>query len=235
MSSRDNKKPRSAQRESKGVFHWVLNLTIGNAWRLLVWSFAAIGVSILTEWVGMAFWWDVDHSQVILETEVGYLSDFNRNLLLGIYPADLAQLFITQTYAFFEWSGVNALSASLHSSGSAMINIIAYGIQSAINITFIFATRMAISLTAITGFVIVALLGFIDGLTEREIRKSCGGIESSFKYHYSKRFIAPSFIFAFALYLTLPISIHPLLIFMPAMFVTGYTIFVTAASFKKFL
>lgn len=234
MSSRE-RKARTTQRESKGVFHWALSLTIGNAWRLLVWSLAAIALSILTEWIGMGFWWGPDHSQQILDTEVGYLSDFNRNLLLGVYPADLAALFISSTYSFFEWSGLNSLSTSLNRSGSAIIEIVGIGLQSAINITFIFATRMAISLTAITGFVIVSVLGFIDGLTEREIRKSCGGIESSFKYHYSKRFIAPSFIFAFALYLTLPVSIHPLIIFMPAMFVTGYTIFVTAATFKKFL
>lgn len=228
--------PNQKKKTSPGIFSWILNATVGNAWRLLVWSILAVTLSIVTEWVGIAAgFWGVDHSTEVLEKEVAYLSGFNRNFLLGVYPADLAVHFLEYTHTFYDWIGLSSLSSTLANSTSSVVQAIAIGLQSAINITFIFATRLAISATSITGFILVALLGFMDGLTEREIRKDCGGIESAMVYHYSKRLIFPAIIFSFGLYLTLPISIHPLLIFIPAMGLVGYTIFIASSTFKKFL
>jgi len=218
------------------IFAFAINVTIGSFLRFFVWAVLAVVVSICIEWGGIAAgFWGASHSSAVLESELGYLSTFNRNLLTGYYPADLAHFFIRHTHSALAWLRLDVLSESLVSSASTVARAIGIGLQSAINIFFIFCARLAISITSIPGFVLVVMLGFMDGLTEREIRKSCGGIESAMVYHYSKRLVIPFVAFAFALYLTLPVSIHPLIIFVPAMFITAYVVFVASSTFKKFL
>ena len=78
-------------------------------------------------------------------------------------------------------------------------------------------------------------MALIDGLTEREIRKACGGNESAMRYHHAKRLIFPSVALAFGFYLTVPFTVHPALVFLPIMLLTGFSVYVTASTFKKFL
>lgn len=219
----------------RGVIAWFLDSTIGTAFRLVMWGMGAVLFSIVVEWVGMIFIWDVDHAQQILDQELEYLSSFNRNWLTGIYPGALAVTFLEYAYRGVDFLSLEAVSSALLGSAYSVLHFIAHGIQAAVNVVFIFCLRLAICISSITGFLLIALLGFLDGLTDREIRKCCGGSESAFKYHHAKRFVAPSAVAAFALYLTLPISIHPLMVFLPAYLITGASIYMATASFKKFL
>ena len=58
-----------------------------------MWCFAAIFISILIEWVGMALWWSPLHSREMLRAELSYLNGFGQNLVTGIYPGELAERF----------------------------------------------------------------------------------------------------------------------------------------------
>src|SRR5690606_31819138 len=113
------------------------------------------------EWIGMIWFWGPEHSRTILEIEMGYLSSYNRNLLLGFYPSDLGVMFVSVADTVVRFLRLDAMSQYLASSAAQTAF---YGVSAIINTVFIFAVRSAICVSAITGFVLVALVAFIDGL-----------------------------------------------------------------------
>lgn len=227
---------RPAPPKRPGVWGWLLETTLGNSFRLVWWSVAAIFISILIEWAGMIWFWGPDHSKQILALELTYLGAYNKNLITGLYPSDLGAHFVGAADTIVSFLKLRELSAHLADGVMGGVTKIAvYGIDSMVNTIFIFAVRAAICVSAMTGFVLVGLVAFVDGLVERDIRKACGGIESAMMYHRAKRLLVPILFLSFGGYLTAPVSIHPSLVFLPVMALFAYALFVTAKTFKKFL
>ena len=85
-------------------------------------------------------------------------------------------------------------------------------------------------------FVLACLLGAVDGLVRRDLRRWGGGRESSLVYHRAKRFALWSLTGGFGLYLSWPFGG-----FNPAYMVLIFTALVaislstTLATFKKYL
>lgn len=237
MSRRKSTSTSAPQRpKPTGFWGWLFDITLGNGWRFICWSGMAIVLSIITEWVGMIFWWGTDHSAQLVQQELAYLGSFSRNLLTGFYPADLGLMFISGANRFVNWLHLREMSAALAQSvESAISQSLRIGIESVINIIFVFAIRAAICMSAVTGFVLVGLVAVIDGLIERDIRRACGGIESSKMYHGAKRMIVPILFLSIGGYLTLPISIHPTVLFLPMIGAFGLALFIWAKTFMKFL
>lgn len=227
---------RPARPRRPGIWEWLFNSTVGRTFLFLKWSLYAIGASVLIEWAGMIWFWEPEHSQKILQKEMDYLSEFNRNMLLGVYPSDLGDQFVNNADKVVSFLHLREISAYFVDGVMGTVTRIAvYGIDALVNTIFIFAIRSAICLSAITGFILVGLVAFIDGMVERDIRKACAGIESAMLYHRAKRLIVPILYLSFGGYLTAPISIHPTLVFLPVMALFAVAVFLTARSFKKFL
>lgn len=227
---------RHAPRRKKiGVWDSFVGLTLGNIFTFIMWCIAAIAISIIIEWVGMIFWWSPNHSKEMLLTELQYLSSFGRNYLTGLYPGDLAIGYLGEAKTTINSLGLAEWSKKLQASTNPLFVAMGWGVESAINTIFIFFCRLAVCTSAAAGYVLVALVALIDGLTERDIRKACGGNESAMRYHHAKRFIFPSVALAFGFYLTVPFTVHPAIVFLPIMLVTGFTIYVASSTFKKFL
>lgn len=222
--------PRRNQRQ--GVWSALFSATIGNAFSLLQWSLLSILVSIIIEWVGMVFWWELTHSAAVLEREMGYLGSTQRNLLLNVYPAEVGLTFIGYAQRLVHWALLPEIGRALADTFGAGIGM---GVQAVINIIFLFAVRLAICVSALTGFLVVGLVALIDGLVQRDIRRDCGGIESSTLFHWASRWIKPVLFVAFGGYLTWPTSVHPTLVFLPVIGVFGLMVFTAAKSYKKFL
>jgi hypothetical protein len=156
---------RPAPHARPGVWAWLMGTTLGNAFKLVWWSILAIAISVLVEWVGMIWFWGPDHSQQILEQEITYLSGYNRNLITGLYPSDLGAHFIGAAQWLVGVLHLREISAHLADGAmSAVKQLFLYGINSTINVIFIFAVRAAICVSAISGFVLVGLVAFVDGL-----------------------------------------------------------------------
>lgn len=227
---------KQVHHHKKGVWEWLMDTTIGNAFRFIGWACLAITISVLVEWGGMVWLWGPNHSQEMLAEEIGYLSTFNKNLLTDIYPVDLATHFVDWANIAVNFLHLREISSWLANGVlGSVTNIAVYGIDSMVNTVFIFAVRSAICLSALSGFILVGLVAFVDGLVERDIRKACGGIESAMMYHRAKRLIKPTLFLTFGGYLTAPISIHPSLVFLPVMAMFAGAIYITAKTFKKFL
>jgi len=234
MTSTRSERPAPPKRP--GIWGWLFGTTIGNTFKLVWWSFLAICVSVVIEWVGMIWFWGPDHSRQVLELELTYLGNYNKNLITGLYPADLGAQFIGAANAIVSVLALRELSNHLADGvvgGATQIAI--YGIDALVNTIFIFAVRSAICVSAMTGFVLVGMVAFVDGLVERDIRKACGGIESAMVYHRAKRLLVPILFLSFGGYLTAPISVHPSLVFLPVMALFGFALFITAKTFKKFI
>ena len=225
------RKPRK-----KDHWDWFFGMTFGTAFRFIWWSFCTVFVAWMIEVVGMSYFWGAEHSREVLEAELSYLGDFNRNLLTCFNPAEMALRFGRWINDAVNFLHLRDIAGTLAKGGKHSIGeYAANGIDILINTFFIFAVRLAICVSAATGFVLVGVVAFIDGLVERDIRRACGGIESAMLYHRSKRMIAPLTMLSFGFYMTLPFSIHPTVVFLPIMAIVGYMIFMTVKSFKKYL
>lgn len=202
------------------------------------------------EWLGMHWWWQeegVQHSKAMVLEDLNYLRDYRQSLLTD----DAVQFAASWALAAsrpFELIGVyrfiaaqqqppraagqspvrRALQLSLHDSAKYLTAAI-YVAQDA-------AIRLAIVVLALPAFAIAVLLGLIDGLGRRDIRKWSGGRESSFVYHHAKRLLWPAFTGGFTLYLTWPTGgFNPAWMVLPFCAALAWTMSLMAATFKKYL
>lgn len=195
--------------------------------------------SILIECIGITFWWtdEPQHSQEMLNDELNYLSNDFRNSLIMSEPANYANsvLKIIYKYLFIKSGIQSVLNESEPSFIVYLIQSIADYLTATINVILVFIVRLFIILLSLPIFILAALTGVVDGLVRRDIRRFGAGRESSFIYHHSKKWIGRLLIFSWLFYLSIPISIHPNIIFIPMATLFGLSIHLTVGSFKKYL
>jgi integrating conjugative element membrane protein (TIGR03747 family) len=216
----------------------------------LKWIVLSLVFSILIEWVGMVFWWEeqgLAHSRQMLVNELQFLgADFHRSWLTEHpmqFTSDLSDRFY---YFAFEWTGIVDLiqwitpppileepgvRPVLHALYRPVADFVLAGMQ----ITQVFAVRLAILTLATPVFGLFTLVALVDGLVRRDLRRWGGGRESSFVYHYAKKAALPLIVTAWVLYLALPVSLHPSWIILPFALVFGFAVTITASTFKKYL
>lgn len=98
------------------------------------------------------------------------------------------------------------------------------------------AVRLAVAFYALPAFAMACLLGMVDGLVKRDLRKWAGGRESSFVYHHSKHYTAWFLTAGFALYLSWPVGgFNPAWMVLIFAALVAISLSITVASFKKYL
>lgn len=96
--------------------------------------------------------------------------------------------------------------------------------------------RESIAVFALPAFLLACLLGLVDGLIRRDLRRWGGGRESSFIYHHAKRYTVWALTGGFALYLTWPFGgFNPSLMILVFTALVALTLSTTVASFKKYV
>ncbi|MCB1858325.1 MAG: TIGR03747 family integrating conjugative element membrane protein [Gammaproteobacteria bacterium] len=214
------------------------------------WLLLALLFSILTEWVGMVFWWPeegLQHSRSMLEAEIGYLdSDFRRSIVTSS-PAEFAKTVADKTYTvLFEFTGLVDLiswmsdpTAPDEGGGKFWIHTlfqpVAECVIAAMQVTQVFSVRLAILTLAMPVFALFGLVALVDGFVKRDLRRWGGGRESSFVYHWAKRSAMPLLVLSWVIYLALPFSLHPTFIVLPFATLFALSVAVTASTFKKYL
>tara|TARA_R110000772_G_scaffold243220_1_gene356002 strand:- start:2969 stop:3703 length:735 start_codon:yes stop_codon:yes gene_type:complete len=227
-----------------------LTRLLGRVSQAVYWLLFALLFSIVLEWLGMLFWWPeegLQHSRNMLAAEVGYLQADFRSSFVSNDPARFAQTVADKAYAvLFEWTrlvdvlgwlgtppaaGESGLRAQLHQ----LYQPLAQYILAALQITQVFALRVAILLLATPVFLLFGVMALVDGLVRRDLRRWGGGRESSFIYHWSKRSALPLLVTAWVIYLALPFSLHPSWVILPFATLFALSIAITASAFKKYL
>ncbi len=223
---------------------------LGALLQLIYWLLLSLLFSIIVEWIGMVFWWPdegANHSLNMLRAELGYLSGDLRATLVVSDTAAYARAFADTLYQWlWQKTGLETLILWLAASPPPDASVwvaglhgfyiaVAQFISAAANITQVFAVRLAVLTLAMPAFGLAVLLGVLDGLVMRDLRRWGGGRESSFLYHHTKRWIWPLFIAVWVFYLSLPWSIHPAFSILPFAALIGLVVTLTVSTFKKYL
>lgn len=232
MAEQQVKEPR------QGLLSTLLSL-IGRTFGVLV---VSLILSIIIEWVGMTWFWQDQgalHSKQMMLQEVQYFSTHFTQSVLHSDPIVFAQqtMDTVNHYVFVKTGLLNWLNnaqVSMKLNHSVFMVIRGY-IEAIIYITMTFIIRLLILFFTSPLFILVTVVGFTDGLVRRDLRRFGYGYESSFMYHHAKRAILPLLISSWMLYLSLPFSIYPNLLLIPAAFLVGTAISIASASFKKYL
>ncbi|MGJ8518361.1 TIGR03747 family integrating conjugative element membrane protein [Carnimonas bestiolae] len=235
MASSSDAPARRAEHKSLGLLGFLLKLPFTVAWIVIV----SILTSIVVEWIGIYFgWWSQpgsEHARQTMISEMGYLdSQFTRSILVAS-PADFANDVINtiNDWAFVK-TGITSWVEGLQASTGWFGSIADYA-QSVVYVTLMTLTRCMILLLTSPLFLLVAIVGFIDGLVRRDLRRFGAGRESATVYHHAKRMISPIFVFGWLIYLSLPLSIHPNLFLLPCALIFGLMVSITTGSYKKYL
>ena len=227
----DNPAPSLPRRQ--GLIGTLLS-AVGQAIATLL---ASLFFSLLTEWVGMAFIWPaqgVQHSLTMMQCELGWFADNVRQSLLLADPVSVINDVLSQTGAWlWQNAGLAAWLVWLHDH--PWLNGLAAYLQAAVYVVMTFVLRLFILLLTAPLFVLAALTGAVDGLVRRDVRRFGRGYESGFIYHHARRRVMPVFFLAWVVYLSLPFSVPPWVVLLPAAVLFGLVISITVGSFKKFL
>ncbi len=107
-------------------------------------------------------------------------------------------------------------------------------ILSSVTVTQIFVVRLVLILFSLPAFGLFAVVGAVDGLVERDLRRWGGGRESSNVYNLARKSIVPAFILACVIYISLPFSISPLIVILPFSVLLGLSVRITFDRLKKY-
>ena len=216
----------------------------------LKWLFLSLLFSILVEWVGMMFWWEeqgLGHSRQMLVAELQFLgSDFQYSWITAEPMAFASRLSEGIYRVAFEWTGLvdlirwitpgpTAEETGLRPLLHSLYRPVSEFVLAAMQITQVFAVRLAILALATPVFGLFTVVALVDGLVRRDLRRWGGGRESSFVYHYAKKAAIPLMIMAWVVYLALPCSLHPSWIILPFSLAFAFAVTITASTFKKYL
>ncbi|HBD1844111.1 TPA: TIGR03747 family integrating conjugative element membrane protein [Salmonella enterica] len=247
-TTRDTPQERTVQRK-RGLLY---NLFWGWPWALIGVLLASLLLSLVIEYVGIAFIWPEEgaaHSERVMNTELGYLStEFKRSLLMSEPSVTLA----TGINVVYQWvfvdSGFNAwaksatqlqdgneFSRQLGSWSSWLASYLHEYLMATVYVTVITLVRVVILVLSIPLFLLAAVVALVEGLGRRDLRRYGAAYESSFIYHHAKRTVKPALFIPCMVYLSWPGAIYPNLLLLPAAFLLGVAITVTTASFKKYL
>lgn len=241
-TSAQNTPPQPIQRP--GLIISVIGLIL----RIIGLVIASLLFSILIEWAGLLFFWDDQgwrHSQAMLTNELGWLSEHFKASLILQQPGQtilqwldfLNQWLLAKTgFAdFARQARVSSQGNGFWSWSNQLYLSIEDFVLAAVYVTFTFVVRLTILVLAAPLFLLAMFTGFVDGLMRRDLRKFGAGRESSFVYHRAKRAVTPVLLVPWIIYLSLPFSLNPLVIFLPCAAMLGITTAITAATFKKYL
>lgn len=211
-------------------------------------------LSIIIECVGMHLFWPDQgwrHAQNMLDYELNHLSSHLTRSAVMQEPGRTAHQLVEGTYEWIfvktgllDW--MSQASARSRAPSRADARDIRFYISqvyvwseryliAAAFTTLTFMVRLLVLVLTLPLFLLAAFVGMIDGLVRRDIRKFGAGRESGFIYHRAKASLMPLAVLPWIIYLTLPVSVHPLLVLLPSAALLGLAVNITAASFKKYL
>lgn len=192
-------------------------------------------LAIALEWLGEAFLWRntcASHSEQVLQAIWQWWRGSAGTPTWLVEDLTLVSGKLQQ--------GSAALVASLNRQSGlfwteAVTTVIHCALLSADNVTLTFLLRLAILLQALPLFALIIVVGLIDGLVRRDLRRFGAGHESGFVYHHARRMISSSLAATGLVWLAVRIFLVPEYLFIPAAAGIGLAVSMTGGSFKKYV
>lgn len=224
---------------------------IGSVFSSLVqgvfWLAVSLMLSILIEWVGMIWFWPgqgSEHAKAILTSDQVYL-----NQALYEQPRVIKRRVIAVTHQSISWivrqSWIKTIVHAVPNTTVGYFPLFQDRVQAVYQrhrdylqastyVTQTFAVRLALIVFSLPIFLIAALVGGVDGLVERDLRRWGGGRESSHVFNLARRSIMPAFVAACVIYISVPFSINPTIIILPFAILHGLAVRITFERLKKY-
>jgi len=214
---------------------------------------ASLVLSIIVEIIGMNLFWKDSgyrHAQDMFYYEVEQFSETCTQSILTSDPVKKVGWLLNKAH---EWIFIR--SGLLHETRAivtptdtdsirklrfreyialAYSHIQDYALAAAFT-TLTFTLRVLVLFFSLPLMILAIIVGLIDGLVKRDIRRMTAGHESGFIYHRARTLLVPLLVLPWMLYLASPFSISPLLVLLPGAMLLGTAVAITAASFKRYL
>ena len=215
--------------------------------QLVIWLVISLMLSIIIEWIGMVWFWPeqgAEHAKAVLAADHAYLNEQLYNQSLTIKKDVIAA-----TQESVSWiarqSWLKTLLNKVPDVPEGSFGVFqewAYDsyqqcrdyLQTSTYVTQTFVIRLALILFSLPIFVIAALVGAVDGLVERDLRRWGGGRESSNVFNLARRSIVPAFVAACVVYISLPFSINPVIVILPFACLLGMAVRIAFERLKKY-
>ncbi|TKV13922.1 TIGR03747 family integrating conjugative element membrane protein [Citrobacter sp. wls619] len=202
--------------------------------------FASLLFGLVVEWLGITFFWPeqgAEHSHMMLNMELGWFAENVRHSILMDDPVGRLSTLLSQIWRwlFVETRFMSWLGQLRHKPAGHWIYYVTPYAQAAVYIVMTFMLRLFILLLTSPLFMLAVLIGITDGLVRRDVRRFGSGYESGFIYHHAKRSVMPAFFLTWIIYLSLPFSVNPCVILLPAALLSGLVISIATGAFKKYL
>jgi integrating conjugative element membrane protein (TIGR03747 family) len=215
--------------------------------QLIAWLIISLIFSIFIEWMGMVYFWPDQrdsHAKEILQADQAYL-----NQHLQWQSATYKHLIAERAEQVVRWIdkqvglvGINhrptiesgRFFSAITSWASGLYNRYDRYILAAGYVSQTFVIRLTLILFSLPVFALTGLVGAIDGLVERDLRRWGGGRESSNVFNLAKRSIMPAFVMACVIYIGLPYSLNPSFIILPFACLYGLAVRVAFERLKKY-
>lgn len=225
----------------------LIGKTISSLVALFVWLALSLLISIIIEWIGMIWFWPeqgADHAQAVLANDQAYLSSqlYENSLSTKHAVAEKAKKSVAWVQ---KRTTFNVKSPSIKARSNKTMNSISecgseYYIkaepylEAASTVTQTFVIRLALIVFSIPVFLLAGLIGAVDGLVERDLRRWGGGRESSNVFNLAKRSVVPAFVGACVIYISLPFSIDPVIVLLPFALLLGLAVRISFERLKKY-
>ncbi|EIP3949438.1 TIGR03747 family integrating conjugative element membrane protein [Salmonella enterica] len=192
-------------------------------------------LAIALEWLGDAFFWRntcASHSEQVLQATWHWW-----------WGSAGAPVWLVEDLAIVSdtlQQGIAMLVHSLNGQSGLfwtenVTTVIRCALLSAGNVTLTFLLRLAILLQALPLFALAIIIGLIDGLARRDLRRFGAGHESGFVYHHARRMISSGLIATGLVWLAVPYVLEPEYVLMTGAMGIGLAVSVTLGAFKKYL
>lgn len=172
----------------------------------------------------------------LIESQRQITEPIKQGSLLAFLPLDKPR-YAHDSPSFF--NRLSAYSNQLNPRLKPLLRAFLQKAQEFLTLTYLISQylllKLLILIAAMPLFLLMMLAGLIDGLNQRAIRTACLGRESSYVFHRLNRYIKKAVIFLLALWLVVPVSLSPSLVFMPISLVLALMVAMTASRFKKYL
>ncbi|MBU4281572.1 MAG: TIGR03747 family integrating conjugative element membrane protein [Hydrogenophaga sp.] len=254
MSAAPSKGPARAR--TRGPVELGLEVAFG----LLFVTLFAWFIGVLIEIVGSYTLWREDgelHSQEIVAQDLEYIAIAPRSLLVrdtvewshrvvGWVELPYERVGLKRWYERLHGENAAALSqpsaqqsilsqrvgkanASLQHNLSKWVLMSMYVAQDVL-------LRLSVAAFALPAFVLACMVGIVDGLVRRDLRRWGGGRESSFVYHHAKRYTQWALTGGFGLYLAWPFGgFNPAYMVFVFTMLVAFTMSTAVAAFKKYV
>jgi len=250
--SQDAARPPTPRRKGPlGPLEMIVNAVFSLLGAIVV----AVVLGTLLEVVGVYSFWKMEsltgpgHAFNHLASDFAHVKAFPRSILVPDTQSFAARLLTLSRWPY-DKSGITGMVVKARALRDGKVSPnprtptllltvtqhIAQALEILVYVTQDVAVRLAMALFALPVLVLAILIGVVDGLVQRDVRKWSGGRESSFVYHHAKHYAKWFMTAGFSIYLGWPLSgFNPIYLLLAFAALTAFTLAITCASFKKYL